>query len=113
MGFLVGVFLIIAGVFYSRRYLPVAGVQELSCEDKKVSSKALLLDVRDYNVATRSPVSNALNLPHAYLRRHYQTIPYQELIVIASEPVTKNMSVRFLQKQGFTVKGYYLTNETI
>ncbi|OIJ10526.1 hypothetical protein BKP37_18505 [Anaerobacillus alkalilacustris] len=65
--------------------------------------------MRDYQVALQKPVQGAVvNLPYAYLKRHHQQISSNQVVVVASDYVSKNLTIRFLKGQGFKVIGYQL-----
>lgn len=85
------------------RMIPVRGlhcIHDYSAIDTK---NILLLDLRDYNDATKAPVSGAYNLPIAYLKRYHSTIQHRNIIIIASDLLTINMGTRFLKRKGFNI----------
>ncbi len=70
-----------------------------------------VIDLRDYNVSSHSPVSGAKNIPVAYLNRNLNEIPKNNLHIVASGSLEKNVGVRFLRQKGFEVVGYTITEE--
>ncbi|MDC3412693.1 sulfurtransferase [Aquibacillus sp. 3ASR75-11] len=107
-------FLLISGLLVAflyllyQRYFPVYRVKCVDIERETIHDDITLLDIRDFNVADRMPVSNAINLPQAHLNRYYKKIKSQEVIVIVPDLLSLNFSVRYLRKKGFKVIGYYM-----
>lgn len=91
-----------------QRYVPVRHVPNMDMTNKDLEKHIVYLDVRDYQDASHKPVQGAMNLPYAYLKRHHDQIKSCEVVVVASDPVLKNLSIRFLKGQGFKVVGYQL-----
>lgn len=92
-----------------QRYFPIWYVQKFNLSsNRQIDRNIIFVDVRDYQIASREPVQGALNLPYAYLKRHYKQITSCQVVVVASDPVLKNLSIRFLKGQGFNVVGYQL-----
>ncbi len=101
--------IIVVSMFYLyQRHFPVRQVPSLEEANKNIGDNIVVVDVRDYQDATHKPVQGAFNLPYAYLKRHHHQIAKGEIVVVASDPVLKNLSVRFLKGHGFKVVGYQL-----
>lgn len=103
-------FIVIITMFYLyQRYFPVWKVPSLK-EINNLSNfeNIVYVDVRDYQDANHKPVQGAVNLPYAYLKRHHNQIKKGEVVVVASDQVLKNLSIRFLKGHGFKVVGYQL-----
>lgn len=98
---------IIAVLIYSR-YVPVFGVPCLGSEF--LNNDVKILDVRDYNQSYKNPIKNSINIPVAYLKRNYHEISNSTIIVVASDTLEKNISIRFLKKKGVNVLGYTFSN---
>ncbi|MBM7622064.1 rhodanese-related sulfurtransferase [Bacillus tianshenii] len=98
----------IIAFFIYLRYVPVQGVPCIASvfQDKDVK----ILDVRDYNQSYKSPVKNSINIPVAYLKRNYHELADSKIIVVASDSLEKNISIRFLKTKGINVLGYTFTN---
>jgi hypothetical protein len=90
-----------------KRYFPVSGVNCIHWT-RHDSDTVDVIDLRDYNESYRDPIREAMNLPIAYLNRHYKEIPKGTLHVIASNRLEKNIGIRFFRKKGFQVVGYTL-----
>jgi hypothetical protein len=104
------VFLLITySLFYT--YIPVKGICCIDIEKPPPDSHITFLDVRDYNVASSDSVSNAINIPYAYLKRYYHEVNSKNVIVIVSDPLLLNVTVRFLKRKNIKVVGYYLKDE--
>lgn len=101
--FLGVIMLLMLPVLY-KRYVPVAGTEEVNECTK--NEDILLVDVRDFHEANRNPVSSAVHIPLPYLARHHREISEKAVIVIVSDKVLRNLSIRQLKKYGFEVKGY-------
>lgn len=97
-------------IFLYVRYVPVRGVPYIERTEDFHHKDILLLDLRGYTEARNNPIMGASNLPLAYLKRHYHTIKVKNLVIIASDPVCKNLGARFLKRKGFKVLGYTLTS---
>lgn len=80
----------------------------MDVENVNFGNNIVYLDVRDYQDASHKPVQGAFNLPYAYLKRHHNQISSYQVVVVASDPVLKNLSIRFLKGHGFKVVGYQL-----
>ncbi|MGF2616080.1 hypothetical protein FZC84_10995 [Rossellomorea vietnamensis] len=91
------------------RYFPVKGVQ---CSTELPSAESILiLDVRDYNQASASPIPRAINLPVAYMERNWDDLTSTCIHIAASSSLEKNMSIRMLKRKGYEVTGYTLTEK--
>ncbi|OIJ18595.1 hypothetical protein BKP45_12640 [Anaerobacillus alkalidiazotrophicus] len=95
-------------VYLYQMYFPVLYVPNMDEDQKIVNNNTVFLDVRDYRDSLHKPVQGAVNLPYAYLKRHHQQISSNQVVVVASDYVSKNLTVRFLKGQGFKVIGYQL-----
>jgi hypothetical protein len=87
-------------------------INSVPCVDvkhSKLDEKQVVVDFRDYNNLSDGPEYNAIVIPIPYLKRYYQEIPSKHVHVIASNKLEKNIGVRFLQKNGFHVTGYSLS----
>jgi len=88
-----------------KRYCPVSGVKRMEWSQLN-KERRKIIDLRDYNVSYDSPIKGAMNVPIAYLNRNIREIPKEELHVIASDHVEKNIGIRFLRQKGYHVVGY-------
>ncbi|QHS21501.1 hypothetical protein GWK91_00355 [Virgibacillus sp. MSP4-1] len=105
----IAILVIIISWFFYRRHVPVRGVGKLqldSCNQEDVA----IVDTRDYQISSRDRIDEACCVPVAYLKRHYQEIPKQSVIIVASDRIEKNLSARILRKKGMRVIGYSLVN---
>ncbi|WNF35867.1 sulfurtransferase [Bacillaceae bacterium IKA-2] len=100
--------LIVSLLYVYQRHFPVLHVPSMDDTDNNISSNTVLLDVRDYQDASHKPVQGAVNLPYAYLKRHHRQITSSQVVVVASDAVSKNLTIRFLKGHGFKVIGYQL-----
>jgi rhodanese-related sulfurtransferase len=100
---IVAMILLIIPLLY-KRYVPVAGAKKISVihEDCDV----VFVDVRDFHEASHSPISSAVHIPLPYLERQHTDIPKKEVVVIVSDRILRNLSIRQLKKYGYDVKGY-------
>ncbi|WP_228409582.1 rhodanese-like domain-containing protein [Radiobacillus deserti] len=69
-----------------------------------------MVDIRDYNVSSNDVIHGSISIPLAYLKRHHHEIPKEEVHVIASDKIERNLGVRVLRSKGFKVIGYTLTD---
>ncbi|MBT2700140.1 hypothetical protein J7E79_22495 [Bacillus sp. ISL-40] len=104
MTFLFFTALAVAFILYNR-YFPVFGafctnVKDLNLDEIKV------IDVRDFNDSYKNPINGAVNIPLAYLKRNFNEIPSKDIHLVVSNPLEKNIGIRFLRKKGFRVVGY-------
>ncbi|WP_026700008.1 hypothetical protein [Salibacterium aidingense] len=93
-------------IFSYQRWMPVFGVKCAPLPEKPVPEGTVILDIRDYQEADRFPVKEAYTLPYPYLKRHLQTIDADRVFVVAPDKVSRNLSIRLLQKHGRTVTGF-------
>lgn len=100
--------LILIMFYLYQRYFPVWYVPNMDGVNQTAGNHIVYLDVRDYQDASHKPVQGAFNLPYAYLKRHHDQISSCQVVVVASDPVLKNLSIRFLKGHGFKVVGYQL-----
>ncbi|MFS0780229.1 sulfurtransferase [Bacillus sp. 1P06AnD] len=96
-------------VAYSR-YVPVTGVRCKSINATMQESSPVVVDLRDYNESFKKPLKGTINIPVAYIKRHYQDIPEKKVHVVATDKIEKNMGVRLLRKEGFKVVSYSIEN---
>ncbi|GLY10783.1 rhodanese-like domain-containing protein [Bacillus badius] len=108
--FLVGIILLLMLPVLYKRYVPVVGAEEIQCNQNE---DVQLVDVRDFHEANRNPVSSAIHIPLPYLARQHNEIADKEVIVIVSDKVLRNLSIRQLKKYGFKVKGYCCKKEAV
>lgn len=90
------------------RYCPVGNVKCTNTLNHNIDIIEIV-DVRDYNQSYKDPVSGSINIPYAYMKRRYSDISRQNVHVVASDYLERNMSIRFLRKKGFNIVGYSLT----
>ncbi|WP_142247912.1 rhodanese-like domain-containing protein [Alkalihalobacterium alkalinitrilicum] len=89
-----------------RRFVPVRGVK---CTNLiHINEDIKILDIRDYNIASHQPITRAINIPFAYIKRYYHPFKGKKVVVISNDVVAKNLCIRFLKQKGVTVTGYYL-----
>lgn len=107
------IFLIIWVVlFLYKRYVPILGIKKIqSIDDLNFRVKDLVLvDTRDYQTSYKNPVNHAICLPLPYLYRHHNEIEGEQVILIVTNRLEKNLSIRILRRKGFNIKGYYIPN---
>lgn len=102
-------FIVILYTFH-KRYFPVYGVPCSNGVIELQESTSVVVDLRDYNVSAKKPLTGAINIPIAYLKRYYREIPNKKVHVIANDHLEKNMGVRLLRKKGFKVVSYTLND---
>ncbi|PLR83695.1 hypothetical protein [Bacillus sp. V33-4] len=109
MTFLVLIILGVMIVNIYKRYIPVSGVRNIYWfnHDLEIIN---IVDLRDYNVAYKNPILGSINIPVAYLKRHYTEIQNSSIHVVASDQLEKNMGIRFLRRKGIRVVGYTVTD---
>ncbi len=100
---LLGALLLVVGY---KRWIPVPGIKCAPLPDKPLPSDMVILDIRDYQEADRYPVKEAYTLPYPYLKRHINTIHADTVFLVAPDKVSKNLSIRLLQKHGMTVQNF-------
>ena len=93
------------------QHFPVQGICHVDIKKTNVDRNVTLLDVRDYIEASNNPVPNSVNIPYAYLKRYYQEVKSKNVVLIVSDPLLLNVSVRYLRNKHFKVIGYYLKDE--
>ncbi|RBP01118.1 hypothetical protein [Rossellomorea aquimaris] len=90
-------------MFY--RYFPVRTKQWSSLE---VTSRYVVVDVRDYQDSSKEVCDNIVAIPCGYITRHYHDIPEGPIVVMGSNPIECNVGVRQLKRLGFQVEGYII-----
>lgn len=104
-----GLIFILAGALY-KRYVPVKGTPCIECIDHyKDDDSILVLDVRDFQEASKDSFHNSMNIPYAYLKRYNHEIPKKRLVLIADSFLLANLTVRFLRIRKFEIAGVYFT----
>lgn len=111
MFYSITILLSIIFVFIYGRYVPVWGVSCIDSLNSDVDSLKIV-DVRDYNVSYKDPIQGSVNIPVAYLKRNFHELSHSKIIVVASNHLEKNISIRFLRNRGFKIMGYTLTDCT-
>ncbi|PEJ59125.1 hypothetical protein CN601_00250 [Bacillus sp. AFS017336] len=107
------IFTLIMGLILRKFYIRYFPIWHIKCTNSSsiISKKSTqIIDVRDYNESNKMPIKNALNIPIGYLKRSYEDISNIEIHIVASNKLEKNLSIRFLSKQGFKIIGYSLTS---
>jgi len=101
---------LVMGISYLlyRRYVPVCGVPCREFLAEHSIGNDILLDIRDYNTASKTPISGSLSIPAAYLPRYMGEIPGKQVHIVASDRLEKNWAIRVLRKKGYQVTGYSL-----
>lgn len=101
---------LVMGILYLlyRRYVPVCGVPCREFLAEHSACNDILLDIRDYNTASKNPISGSLSMPAAYLLRYMGEIPGKQVHIVASDRLEKNWAIRVLRKKGYHVTGYSL-----
>ncbi|MBU9714193.1 hypothetical protein [Evansella tamaricis] len=92
-----------------QRYFPVRGVKMVN--PQTINNDVTVLDIRDYNEAYKNENKGIVNIPLPYLNRFYSEINGEKILVLSSDSVGKNLSVRFLRKKGFKIEGYYIMHD--
>jgi len=98
--------LIILSIIMYERYFPVYGIPCKDMNDPHATKNIIFVDVRDYNDSSNKPIEGAVMIPVAYLSRFVNEIPRENIHVIASTTLEKNVGIRMLRKQGFKVNSY-------
>ncbi|KUP04406.1 hypothetical protein Q73_13175 [Bacillus coahuilensis m2-6] len=98
------VLIVVMGRVVYNRHFPVSGLKRIP-DIEAYSKEYTVLDVRDYN-AVKETTKGSLHIPHAYLKRYYKEIPTREVVIIVSDSLLRNVSVRMLKRYGFQIKGY-------
>jgi len=104
---LIAALLAIISVPIYTRYFPVRGIRYVSLLDID-EGPVKLVDVRDYNQSYKDSIQGVVNIPVAYFKRNFGEITSQEIHIIVSSHLEKNISIRFLRRKGFKVTGYTL-----
>lgn len=91
-----------------KRYIPVRGLTRT--QSFPVSDNIAIIDVRDYQAVDGAPAGHLIRIPYAYLHRKHHEIPKKPLHLVASDELTRNLSVRYLRKKGFIVQSYCLAS---
>ncbi|MBE4909462.1 hypothetical protein IMZ08_15530 [Bacillus luteolus] len=95
-----------------KRYVPVKDVKCISLFSHCQLDNAVLVDVRDYNESSKDQIHESINIPIAYLDRYFREVPEnKDIIIVASNKLERNMSIRFFRKSGYKVVGYLLMTE--
>ncbi|MBD2844206.1 hypothetical protein IDH44_03315 [Paenibacillus sp. IB182496] len=91
-----------------QRHVPVGGIPQLDLRAAAPElDEAVLLDLRDYRDSARMPADGgAIQLPLAYLGRHYGEIGRRRVVLVVSDRVLLNLGARFLRRKGIAVVGY-------
>lgn len=101
--------MIVIGIFLYNRYTPVSGINHV--DQKEIKNNVTFIDIRDFNESYHAPIPGAVNIPVGYLKRYYQGIPGNDLYVIASGKLERNIGIRFLRKKGFHIIGYSIPRD--
>lgn len=99
---------IIAGLFLHHRYSAPHAMKEFGNISEDKMDSQWVLDIREYQDALRRPSIAAINVPLAYLKRHYPKEMPKELILVANDRVEVNLACRFLERKGYAVIGYQM-----
>jgi len=97
------ILLILLSLTY-KRYYPIRDVNSVSIDH--VCDKIKVIDIRDYNISYNDPIEGSINIPIAYLKRFIHEIPNNDLYLVVSNLLEKNVGVRLLRQFGFNVIGY-------
>ncbi|UFU00414.1 sulfurtransferase [Radiobacillus kanasensis] len=95
-------------ILYSRTF-PISGIPCIDINKDPHTPHRVMVDIRDYNVASNDMINGSISIPLAYLKRYHHEIPREEVHVIASDKIERNLGVRVLRSKGFKVTGYTLT----
>lgn len=87
------------------RYFPVRTKQWSSFA---VTSRHVVVDVRDYQDSSKGDCDNIIAIPCGYIRRHSSDIPDGSIVVLGSNPIECNVGIRQLKRLGFSVEGYII-----
>ncbi|MFC3886215.1 rhodanese-like domain-containing protein [Bacillus songklensis] len=105
MGIMIVFMMLLMTPLLYKRYVPVAGAKKISAMDEECD--AVFVDVRDFHEAKNFPISSAVHIPLPYLARQHTDIPKKEVVVVVSDRILRNLSIRQLKKYGYDVKGYW------
>ena len=104
MTFLILTSIIVTLIVY-KRYFPVLGVRYIPLKDLELD-KIIIIDVRDFTESYKDPIKGAINIPIAYLKRNRNEIPNNDLHLVVSCVLEKNVGIRYLRHKGFRIMGY-------
>ncbi|WP_223700623.1 rhodanese-like domain-containing protein [Sutcliffiella deserti] len=104
--------LIVLGIISAALYIRYFPIRGIPCVSSLSTNEDIIkiVDVRDYNQAYKDSIRESINIPVAYLKRNYSELPKSKIIILASNHLEKNISIRFLRKRGFEIIGYSLTD---
>ncbi|RHW41701.1 sulfurtransferase [Neobacillus notoginsengisoli] len=105
--FMAILFISISFLLY-KRYIPVFGVPCREVTEGHLTNNDILLDIRDYTIASKNPVNGSFSIPAPYLNRYMSEIPGKHVHLVASDRLEKNWAIRVLRKNGYHVVGYSL-----
>ncbi|CAM3510430.1 sulfurtransferase [Cytobacillus oceanisediminis] len=91
---------------FFKRYYPVKNIPCYSLEQCIPKEDTVLLDVRDYNDSCHCEIPGAINLPIPYIKRYIKEIPHNQIHLVASNSLEKNVGIRMLRKKGFKIVGF-------
>ncbi|MGV3464266.1 MAG: hypothetical protein ACO1OT_03110 [Heyndrickxia sp.] len=94
-----------------KRYYPIRDVSSVSIDD--VCDKIKVIDIRDYNISYNDPIEGSINIPVAYLKRFIHEIPNNDLHIVVSNLLEKNVGVRLFRQFGFNVIGYTVADPKV
>lgn len=97
----IGFVLVILSIIW-KRFVPVAGVKEVSIKD---IYNLQIVDVRDYNTNKCNNLK-VTHIPYAYLPRCLHEIENHPIHLIGESQLEINLAIRFLKKHGYTVASY-------
>lgn len=98
------------GLIYYQRYQALNRVPCIDVTRSQLDERQVVVDFRDYNNLSKTMHhQDSIVIPLPYLKRYYHEIPSKQVHVIASTRLEKNLGIRFLQKNGFDVIGYSLS----
>ncbi|MGE8205960.1 hypothetical protein ACQKP0_15520 [Heyndrickxia sp. NPDC080065] len=87
-----------------KRYYPVCDVDSVLIDH--VCDKINVIDIRDYNISYNNPIDGSINIPVAYLKRFINEIPNNDVHIVVSNLLERNVGVRLLRQFEFNVMGY-------
>ncbi|WBL15692.1 MULTISPECIES: hypothetical protein [Sutcliffiella] len=73
--------------------------------------KTILLDVRGYLQAHKTPINGSYNIPLPYIKRNLPDLEGKPVCIIGSDILDVTISARFLKSKGVKVAGYYLEDK--
>lgn len=97
--------LIVTAIFFYQRHSPPYSIDTFDHVTDHHTKGRWILDIREYQDALRRPAEGSLNVPLAYLKRHFPKKMPDELILIANDRIEVNLASRFLESKGYTVIG--------